>query len=391
MYHPPLHLHAMPKDDFTVLRSGFDTLELAYSAALPEPFLDVLEAAKQQAAKSRRAEPASYRDVEFLVEASGAQGGYAYRVSTGMFGAIWTFRDKSSRDPWTTHVKLRAHGLAIKGLEKAKADCDDFLKQVGSVFDGNDARVSRADFAIDVFYPAFAIRTSEFVTHARTLHAEIIDRRGNSETCNYARFGKLPGKQICTYNKSQKVNQEKDLVWQDIFSAKLFEKLGINSSGKIDGIWRFEIRAGRDFLSDQIGIRRWDKFFASLPAIFLPILASISWRVPRNDINRARWPVQPVWTALTKVVEQETGSDLGCTVSPETLLRLRSEYVALLDAQLAGLVLSRAATDHVEVDGLSKFASKLISGAQNRLAERPDLIGDLAVRARRIEMLFGSP
>ncbi len=373
---------------FTILRSGFDTLELSYGAALPDAFLDALEAAKQQAAKSRRAEPVRYRGVEFLVEASGAQGGYAYRVSTGIFGAIWTFRDKSSRDPWTTHVKLRAHGLATKGLLKAKADCDDFLNRIGSRYDANDARVSRADFAIDVYYPSFTIQTEAFVSHARTLHAEIIDRRGNSETCNYARFGKLPGKQLAVYQKAKKIIQEKDLIWIELLETKFRELVSPNEP--LRDVWRFELRAGKTFITDRIGLRRWDKFVSSLQDVFLPIWNSISLRVPSRDTNRTRWHLSPIWVALAKIIREEITTDSPVIIPANVLARLREDHVNGLDAQQVGLIISRAALDEIDAAGLSRYIPRLMSRLAAALETRPHLDEELARRRERAEIAFGS-
>lgn len=377
----------MTTDSFAILRSGFDTLELAYGAALPEAFLDVLESTKQQAAKSRHAEPVSYRGVEFLVEASGAQGGYAYRVSTGQFGAILTIRDKASRDQWTTHAKLRAHGLAAKGIRKAKADCDDFLTHVGGVFDPNDVRVSRADFAIDVYYPSFILRTAEFITHARTLHSEVIDRRGNSETCNYVRFGKLPGKQLCVYAKGKKVIGENDLIWIEILRAKLQERSFAETH--LRDVWRFELRAGKNFISDRIGLRRWDKITPVLSELFLPILNSISMRLPSSDNNRSRWSLHPLWLTIAEVIRNQIHVDPPTSIHPAVLARLRENHLAGLDAQHLGLIITRAALDGVDATGVASYVPKLVSRLTSDLVARPDLSEDLARRRRRAELQYG--
>ena len=82
-----------------LIRHGFDTIELAYRAAIPEKFLLALKEAKSRAVETRKPSPLESNGVRMLVEATGGQGGYTYRVDTGRFGAIWKIRDVGSRDP----------------------------------------------------------------------------------------------------------------------------------------------------------------------------------------------------------------------------------------------------------------------------------------------------
>lgn len=383
----------MTDSNFTILRSGFDTVELAYDAALPDAFLDVVEQGKTLAIQTRRSQFVAFKGAQFLVEPSGGQGGYAYRLSTGPFGADWKFRDRSSRarDPWTTHVKLRAHGLATKGIIQAKAECDAFLARIGSRFDAENARVARADFAIDVFYPGFVAQAHEFVSHARMGKNENIERNSRGDVCEYLRIGKMPGKQLCIYDKSKKISADRDLIWIDIFQKQFAKESSRDDQAAIlRNIWRFEFRAGRNFITDRIGLRRWDKFLALRREVFLPIANGISWRAPSADTNRARWPFHPLWKCLQETLDSQVGNSAACQINPGILKRLRDEHILGLDAQLVGLTLTRAALEAVGADQIPKYVSGLIKRTSSALEERPDLEAELSRRRDRAEFMFGT-
>jgi len=390
MYHPSLHLHNMTKPDFTLLRSGFDTVELAYRAALPDAFLDALADAKIQAVKSRKPHPIEYAGQTFLVEGTGGQGGYAYRISTGPFGAIMKFREKGSNDAWGAHVKLRAYGLATKGILKAKAEADAFLLAVGGVFDPDDTRVGRVDYAMDFFAPNLVLNASEFVAHAKMSKTELIEKTGNGDICNYLRIGKMPGKQICIYDKTKSVTETKDKIWFSIFEKEKKEK-GLKNKGEkeISDIWRIEFRAGRDFLKKHLPLRRWDRFLAISNKVFLSLARAVAWRIPGSDTNRSRWALHPIWEAVIAHLAEMNPLAEGKPISPEVLKLLREEYRAVLEAQVEGLLVTLAAFEGVSAGRLERSLDRAFDRTKRSISMRENLSDELAVRAARISMMFG--
>ena len=390
MSHPLQHLHIMTKPDFTLLRSGFDTVELAYRAALPDAFLDALVKAKTQAVQSRKPHPIEYAGQTFLVEGTGGQGGYAYRISTGPYGAIMKFREKGSKDAWGAHVKLRAHGLATKGILKAKAEVDAFLTSVGGIFDPDDTRIGRADFALDYFAPNLALKASEFITHAKTHKNEIIEKAGNGDICNYLRIGKMPGKQICIYDKTKSITETRDKIWFSIFEKEKKKKGLKNKSEKeISDIWRIEFRAGREFLKKHLPLRRWDRFLAISNEIFLSLANAVAWRIPGSDTNRSRWALHPIWEDVVSHLTEMDPLAEGKPISPEVLKLLRDEYRAVLEAQIEGLLVTLAALEAVPVKKLDAFLENAFDKTSRAITTREDLSSDLESRADRIGVMFG--
>lgn len=354
--------------DFMFLRSGYDTLELAYQGKVPPTFLDELADAKKRASETRQAEPITFNGLTMIVEGSGGQGGYAYRVNTGPFGAIWKFRDRPSHNQWDIHVKIRAYALATKGLQAAKSECDEFLKSIGAVFDPMNARVGRADFAFDFFAPSLELNSNEFVSHARTTKADQIDREIHGDRISYLRIGKLPGKQACIYDKSKAISDKHDVIWEEIFKQK-FSELGISIINKRlpKGIWRIELRAGKNQIEKFIKPRRWDKFEGNSIEIFRDIAHTISWRQQNSDSNRSRWPQRIIWSALienfTKTLDAPSSGELNEAI----LRRLRTDYSSGLNAQFRGLLATMAAIEGISDCKLVKFAKETSTKAAQEI------------------------
>ena len=227
----------------TLIRAGFDTLEYAVPAKHRETLFKCLRLAKEQAMKTKKPYPACFEGNRFLVYPSGGQGGYTYLLSTGPFGALIKVKDRTSSDEWSTHVKLSAHGLATKGLVSMRAEANAFLRDLGARFDHENTRISRVDYAMDYFAPSLSIDLDQFVAHPRTIKDRLIETTSTGDEMHYYRIGKMPGRQVCIYNKSNAISRKRDFVWQDVLST-CANSYGLDPSYK--GIWRVECRAGRD-------------------------------------------------------------------------------------------------------------------------------------------------
>lgn len=343
------------------IRSGFDTLELAYQAAVPAKFINELRNAKNAAQILRGPVPVCFNDLNMVVEPRGTSG-FTYCVSKGREGAIYRFRDRPTPAQWDVHVKTRAYGLATKGLLNCKSECDDFLSRIGVSFDSSAARVSRADYAFDFVAPELDVETDHFLCHARTRKEETFNRTLRGDQVCYARVGVMPGKQVCIYDKSQKVRNDKDHLFADIFQQACVSS-GITpiEGGMPKHIWRIELRAGKDYIDSVVKPRRWDMFLPSVDLIFQGICNSYTWRAPCNDINRSRWPQRPMWTIIqNRCVGLADTSELP-EISEEAWMKMRRDHYLGLEAQLRGRVLTAAAIQNVPESGLPAFSHELIS------------------------------
>ncbi|WP_425408224.1 hypothetical protein [Hyphococcus sp.] len=335
---------------------------MSYRTALPGGFLTALGEAQASAKSENRATLIRFNGFELFIEPSGGQGGYAFRAHTGPFGLIWKFREATTKSPWSVHVKFRAHGLAIKGPLKMKEEADGFLLTIGCKFESIDVRVSRADYAVDMLLGDFHLNTGNFVFHSRSKVSEYIERIRIGDEYTYARIGRLPGKQLCVYDKSGAVSEKNDSLWKQFYFDFARQRLGlvVNEFSELK-IWRFELRAGKQFLDKQIKPRTWDSFAKEVSPIYQRLAQSFKLKLPQRDDNRTRWPLDPIWIEVVSEVSKLTFNQKTTGVSDALLRKLRQEYSDGLDKQLVGLLLSSAACEGIDSQDFSRFARDRIS------------------------------
>ena len=348
--------------DLPIIYSGFDTLELSYRTPLPREFLAALGQAQHTAKADNRATPMNFNGTELFVEPSGGQGGYAYRAHTGPLGMIWKFRETTAKSQWSVHVKFRAHGLAVNGPLKMKEETDLFLQKLGCQFESIDIRVSRADYAIDILLDDFHLNTDNFVFHARSKVSEHIERIRVGDGISYARFGRMPGKQLCVYDKSGAILEKNDSLWKEFYIGFARQRLGLIIDDFTElKIWRFELRAGKKFLDTMIKPRTWDLFAQELGAIYSCLAHSFKLKAPQHDENRTRWPLDPIWIAVLAEVERLSFNQQTTEFSDALRNKLRQEYSDGLNKQLIGLLISSAASEGIDSKDFSQFARDRVS------------------------------
>lgn len=361
-----------------VIRSGFDTIELAYRAALPRGFLADLARAQDEAKAACRAAPLLLEASMLLVEPSGGQGGYAFRAETGPLGVIWKFREATLSSPWSTHVRFRAHGLASRGPALMKAEADEFLAKLGCNLDTLDIRIARADYAVDLLLEDFNLTAASIIAHARSGRAENFERRGAADRTTYIRVGKQPGKQLCIYSKSDEIRAHNDLLWSALLAEAAERRLGLIFDESFpSNIWRFELRAGRASLDKLFRPRTWDSFAANPAQHVGRIAAGYRYVAPNSDPNRSRWPLHSAWSAVLEELSDVRIDHKPIAIPAHAWAQMRREYQSVLDAQMFGLLIASAVSEGATLDSLPKFARekarRLVSdsmGGGEGLAER---------------------
>lgn len=369
-----------------LVRAGFDTVEYAVSGKIPEKFLHLVAEAKKKAIETRSPYPLRVDGVATLVQPGGGQGGFTYLLSTGPYGATIKFREIGSRDPFCAHVKLSAYGLATKGVKSLKAECDDFFRKINSVTNNENTRISRLDYAMDFYAPSLRIDADEFVTHAKRSKSENIERRRTGDRVDYVRIGSMPNLQLCVYDKHAQTRNKSDLVWQEIFSTALGRACP-SASG--NSWWRVEFRLGKEAIDQVAAPRLWGKVLAEGARAFQGASQRISWRLKMTDSNRSRWPLHPIWKIVELHLVEQFEHFSPIEISPQTKRQIAENYVAGLEAQCDGLVLTIAAAYEVQADGLENFVERHFRRLGQRLSERADIDDQLAARRERQVLLKG--
>lgn len=325
-----------------LLHAGFDGLDLAYNTQIGSELQAALLRAKACAAEERRAQAVTFAGHTFLVESHGGSGGYTFSVNTGELGALWWFKEpRAGRDPWGVRVSSRALPLAVYGLDTVKTKLDQFLIDLGMIFNESDRRISRIDYALDFLFPEFKIEPDNFISHARrtkALDGEFsLEMRGNR--FNGIRIGKMPNSQICIYDKRLEVLEKRKAFWWKIWAenAKREAVLLTNKSP----IWRFEFRAGRNAIEKALKRRTWEAFTRDPAFLFRKIALETRLAIPQTDLNRARWPNAPVWDECLGALERiSVFHDLNVDVDA-IKAELWSAYLRTIGAQTSGLIIAQ--------------------------------------------------
>ena len=335
-----------------LLHNGFDGLDMAYRVTLPADLHTALLMARAEAVEARRAVPLTHGGRTVLVNGHGGAGGYAFSIDTGVMGANWWFKEPGTGDAWGARVSSRALPLATRGIEAVKAEHDQFLIDLGMRFTELDRRISRIDYAIDFYFPEFLIDPAKIVTHSKrskTIDGEIsVDFRG--EKINGVRIGKMPNAQIAIYDKRREILDKKKYFWWDIWQNNS-KKAGIILSNK-SPIWRFEFRAGKNFLEKIYARKTWEAFAANPSLVFEKIAAQTRLTIPQPDTNRARWPSAPVWTECQTRLAQIALEHVPDVDTDAIKRALFAEYLDTIGKQTVGLIISQMAAYGLSADDL---------------------------------------
>lgn len=346
-----------------VLYRGFDGLEVSFASQISDDFCRALEDAKQNAQETHQATVLEWNGEKMLVSECGARGGYAYLVSTGQFGATWFFKKPNLRDPWGIRVSCNSFLTAIKGLGGTRAELNRWLEllHVETVDDG--VSIGRIDYAIDFLAPQFELDPNHLVMHSnagRTDHVEHLDKvvHGRSGRVTSVTVGKMPGRQVIIYDKRAEVVAKSKVGWWSIWNAARAEgnlPSLVASDPLQSRIWRVEFRAGKSRLKDGFGIRSW----ADLDNRFGDMLSSdadaIRHTSPTNDTNRSRWPDSGLWASVRREIETDL-FEMRMWAPPDLIKRVqRDAHDALLERQIIGLLVTRAALNGVSARDLSLF------------------------------------
>lgn len=375
---PPLLLHA-----------GFDGLDMAYSVTLPADLHRALAQAKTEAVEARRAVALTYGGQTFLVGDRGGAGGYAYAVDTGVMGANWWFKEPGTGDRWGARASSRALPLATKGIEAVKAELDQFLIALGMSFTMIDCRLSRIDYAIDFLLPEFEIIPENFVTHSK--RSKTIDGNYSAnyrgDRINGIRIGKMPNSQVAIYDKRREVIDKKKFYWWEIWKVNA-EKAGIQISNK-SPIWRFEYRAGKNFIDKTYLRKTWEAFAAIPSLVFEKIVAQTRLVDPTGDSNRTRWPNIPEWDACQAVIDKISVSQSADVDAQKIADQLRIEYLRTLEKQTVGLIVSQACAYGLGVADMPSMFEQVRLDVDEALAMKgEEADGALARRAAEILTRF---
>ncbi len=348
-----------------VLHSGFDGLKFTIQTDIPPEFRAALADAKTQAIKTNADSVLTMNGMELSVRRS---GGSAFSAHTGEYGAEWYFLDPENRAPNNPGITVdfRAFLLATGGLKAAQDHFETCMTAFGIPYIETQLRVSRVDFAVDIHAPLFEPDREALVVPPGT---RIREYTGADETETHStgarvtglRAGAVGNRQLVIYDKRAEVIAKGKMGWLEIWNASLEEagKPPLDLKDRDQSlVWRFELRMGSKQLRNKWEMRSWADLDAMIGDAFADFTNRIRYCIPSTDSNRARWPLHELWQRVTEVIESDLSGMRSGAVPDDVKEANRAEHRRMLDAQILGLMVSRAGAEGVEGEDFDAFMKR---------------------------------
>ncbi|WKZ82945.1 MAG: hypothetical protein QY307_01445 [Acidimicrobiia bacterium] len=302
------------------MASGIDSLYWSLNGVLPDRELERLEAHRSMAEGAGETVPFLLGGEEFGIEPFGFMRMYKFHL-VHPHGRIGVTASKSLP---TVYVQPNAEFLHGVGPE---ACAGWFNELVSGLVPGGVPKASRVDLFMDLqgWDPTPEMR-DRFVT--RSSHRRVYE---NDRKMTALQFGKRgSGVHSRIYCKSTEVAAG-SVWWHDLWG---------DAWDAERPVWRIEFEVHRVVLG-QLGIDSLDDLFAGVGGIWGYLTEWLSLRVPAADETRSRWPVDPVWEAVSHASLRNGAAGLKRTYGANREASLRrivvsmrgymSSYGALID------------------------------------------------------------
>lgn len=370
-----------------VLHSGFDALKFTLQTDIPPDFREALADAKAQAVKTNADSPVTLNGLQLAVRRS---GGSAFSAHTGEYGAEWYFLDPENRAPNNPGVTVdfRAFLLATGGLQAAQDHFDSCMAAFGIRYTEAQLRVSRVDFAVDILAPWFEPDREALVvppgTHIREFTELETETHSIGARVSGLRAGAIANRQLAIYDKRAEVIAKGKLGWLTIWNASLAKMclppLDLKDRDASQ-VWRFEMRMGAEQLRNRWAMRGWADLHAVIGDAYSDFVQRIRYCDPTADSNRARWPQHPLWDVVADVIATDLAAMRSGVVPDEVKDANRTEHQRMLDAQILGLLVSRAAAGGIAADDFEGFLKQHLLTLKDASTAHPRPIDERLAKA----------
>lgn len=371
-----------------ILHSGFDGLKFTIQTDIPPELRSELAEAKAEAIKTNRDTVLEFGGIPFAVRRS---GGAAFSAHTGEYGAEWYFLDPENRpanNPGIT-VDFRAFLLATGGLDAAERHFRDCMAALRIPYADHLLRVSRVDYAIDFLAPWFEPDREALVVPPGTRMQEYT---APDETETHAigarvaglRAGAIANRQLVIYDKRAEVIAKGKAGWLTIWNnarAKAGQPpldLKVRYQSQV---WRFELRMGSKQLRNRWEMRSWADLRNIIGDAFSDFCERIRYTIPTTDTNRARWPVHELWQEVKNSITRDLMGHHSGVLPSDVIEANRAEHMRMLDRQILGLLVSRAAASGIAPESFDSFIKAHLLALRDASRQHPAPIAERLARS----------
>lgn len=292
------------------LAMGWDTIKETFDMMICPQFLATLANAKKLAQEN---------------------GGYELRVANEVFSmsrkgtqsASYVFSNEDFRIfvrapsmPWNISVEYSSRGLWMAGIDELRARIMDFFSQVmkprGKLEEPNTwQRISRADFAFDLYSPDFSNEMKPEIMYNVVCHSAVkkkphfkieCDSVGKGVFLETLTIGSKKSIQVQLYDKGKEIKEVSGKDWM----LEIWEEQGYvppkDKSHK--DVWRLELRFGADYLKNRKILTFYD-LQEGVQQLITEGLFTRRLCSTTSDSNRSRWPLHPFYVAAYRQLEQQ--------------------------------------------------------------------------------------
>lgn len=189
------------------------------------------------------------------------------------------------------YVQIKSDWLVLNGVREACSELDKIIKYFDSEGEHNEANVSRTDIFVDFVceFPFESIPIAAWVRRAKRVSNHVM-----GQTFTGYSFGLGGDLSARLYDKTQELKKSKKDYLKDIWKEK-----GWDGESKV---WRLEFQFKRSVLKEhQAG--SVEELLKQLCSLWR--YSTTSWlklTIPsETDTTQSRWPLHPVWEALSNV------------------------------------------------------------------------------------------
>lgn len=345
-----------------LIYAGFDGLDVTFKGFIPPKAVEALEAGKEASQELKQDQYVEIGEFKGHVGQAGLRaGGYSYIVDTGDLGFKWFMSKSQNRENWGIRVSCKSATLAAFGFEQTVARMYAELDAIGATV--TDESIGRVDFAMDWRVPGdFRISPERFSMHGTTSSKRSGDEWEDAwqgQRCTGFTIGKMPGRQICIYDKRLEIIKRQKGYWWPIWDIDREE---LDSSG--DRIWRIEIRAGKKHLFEQWACRRWEDLRRVLGDVFKDAMSQVRYksRTWGEHENVSRIEDDEFWLAAKDCITRDL-SDWSSNATPGVIKQvMEDQQRQTITAQLVGLsanlaVLTGMGEDEISADLPNQIAT----------------------------------